>query len=433
MANSLTQSTQTATTSAPDYYNNYLSNLATAGTAAGANAKYVGATDLQNQAFGDAATVGDTARQTLTTAGQTLGQAAGSGSPLSAADQYLQGAATDNLGQSALSYMSPYLGTAAQTMSDINQRNIMQSLGPSVTANSVGSGQFGSQRGAQAFGQAIANSNQNLQNQIAQMYNTGFGNALTTAEQQNQLLGQLGSTAGNLASTGQQNLTQIGAQQGNLGQIQQNADLADLNAKATLGEQQRTLEQNKELFPLTTLQQVSQLLQGAQVPTTVTTQMNPALLSTLGGISAAGLGMITSGIGGTTPLQNLSKSLSGTSLGNMLGITNSTPPGNAGANQAGPPAPGTANSIAPGNAGANQAGPPAPGTANGNGPGVGQMYDSNGNIVSDPTYGTGTTGGTTDTGNSSTIIETSGPSAGQEVYSDTGLPVTGGQDFSQGD
>ena len=419
MANSLTQSTQTAATSAPDYYNNYLSNLASSGTAAGANANYVGATDLQNQAFGDAATVGDTARQTMTTAGDTLGRASDSNSPLSAADQYLQGAATDNLGQSALSYMSPYLGTAAQSMADINQRNIMQSLGPSVTANSVGSGQFGSQRGAQAFGQAIANSNQNLQNQIAQMYNTGFGNALTTAEQQNQLLGQLGSTAGNLASTGQQNLTQIGAQQGNLGQIQQNADLADLNAKATLGEQQRTLEQNKELFPLTTLQQVSQLLQGAQVPTTVTTQANPALLSTLGGIGAAGLGMITpigSGVKDAngnlvTPLSSLTSALSGTALGNMLGITNST---------------------APGNAGANQAGPPAPGTANGNGPGVGQMYDSNGNIVSDPTYGTGTTGGTTGTGNSSTIIETSGPYAGQEVYSDTGLPVTGGQDFSEG-
>ena len=233
------------------------------------------------------------------------------------------------------------------------------------------------------------------------MYNTGFGNALTTAEQQNQLLGQLGATAGNLASTGQQNLTNIGAQQGNLGQIQQNADLAALNAKATLGEQQRTLEQNKELFPLTTLQQVSQLLQGAQVPTTVTTQMNPALLSTLGGISAAGLSMIAPGIGGTTPLQNLSQSLSGTSLGKLLGIA---PPANANANANPTPTPGT-----------------------------GQILDSNGNIVSDPTYGTGTTGGTTDTGNSSTNIQTSGPSAGQEVYSDTSLPVTGGQDFSQGD
>jgi hypothetical protein len=324
MANSLTQSTQTAATTAPDWYTNYLSNIATAGANAGANAKYVGATDLQNQAFNNAAGVGDTARATLATAGNTLNAAEGANSPLSAATGYLQGAADNNLGQSALSYMSPYLGSAAQTMSDINQRDIMQTLGPQVTANSVGSGQFGSQRGAQAFGQAIANSNQNLQNQIAQMYNTGFGNALTTAEQQRQLLGQLGSTAGNLASTGQQNLTQIGAQQGNLGQLQQNEALAALNAQATLGEQQRTLQQNQQLFPLTTLQQVSQLLQGAQVPTTVTTTANPALLSTLGGITAGGLGMITPGTSGTTPLQNLSKALQGTSLGNLLGIGSSS-------------------------------------------------------------------------------------------------------------
>jgi hypothetical protein len=325
MANSLTQSTQTATTTAPDWYTNYLSNIATAGANAGANAKYVGATDLQNQAFNNAAGVGDTARATLATAGNTLNAAQGANSPLSAATGYLQGAADNNLGQSALSYMSPYLGSAAQTMSDINQRDIMQTLGPQVTANSVGSGQFGSQRGAQAFGQAIANSNQNLQGQIFQMYNTGFGNALTTAEQQRQLLGQLGSTAGNLASTGQQNLTQIGAQQGNLGQLQQNEALASLNAKATLGEQQRTLQQNQQLFPLTTLQQVSQLLQGAQVPTTVTTTANPALLSTLGGMGAAGLGLVTPGTGGTTPLQNLSKALQGTSLSNLLGIGSSSP------------------------------------------------------------------------------------------------------------
>ena len=42
---------QTQTTTAPDWYTDYLNNLSTSATAAGKNAQFIGATDLQNQAF----------------------------------------------------------------------------------------------------------------------------------------------------------------------------------------------------------------------------------------------------------------------------------------------------------------------------------------------------------------------------------------------
>ena len=64
MAN-LLQSSQNTATTAPGYYNTYLSNLAQCGQKAVCNATYVCATDLQNKAF------------------NTVGCAANAGQPLS--------------------------------------------------------------------------------------------------------------------------------------------------------------------------------------------------------------------------------------------------------------------------------------------------------------------------------------------------------------
>jgi hypothetical protein len=47
----LLESSQQQATVAPDFYTNYLSNLAGAGTTAATNAQYVGAQPLQEKAF----------------------------------------------------------------------------------------------------------------------------------------------------------------------------------------------------------------------------------------------------------------------------------------------------------------------------------------------------------------------------------------------
>lgn len=139
-----------------------------------------------------------------------------------AAAPYLKAAATNDPSQMAASYMSPYIKNAVQTMSDIGQRNIRQNLSPAATAAAVGSGQFGSQRGAQVLGQIQAQAEQDLNSQIAQMLNTGYGQALSAAGQQQALLGQLGSTAGTLASQEAQQALTAGQTAGTLSQQQQN-------------------------------------------------------------------------------------------------------------------------------------------------------------------------------------------------------------------
>ena len=279
MAN-LLQSSQCQQTTAPSYYTNYLQNLICKGQQAQAGAQYVGATGLQQQAFGSAAqnqglatpiyqqaqaTFGCAANQNIAGAAQPYLQAGtqfggyqamqpyaqsamgrcgtqaaqpyycrastfcavGSASPylaqaaqsggLGAANPYIQNAAQTNIqgaaqpylqqavacspAQMAQQYMNPYIQTAAQGMSDIANRNIQQNLAPQATAAAVGSGQFGSQRGAQVLGQVEANALQCLNQNVAQMEATGYNQALCAAKSRSALLGQLGQTAGCLAKS----------------------------------------------------------------------------------------------------------------------------------------------------------------------------------------------------------------------------------------
>ena len=233
MAN-LLQSSQTQETSAPQYYTDYLSNLATQGKQAADAATFAGAQPLQQQAFQQVADKATAYQPTLSQSGDVLTQAAESTSPLSAGAQYISAAGTNDPSQMAASYMNPYTKTAVQALSDIAQRNIRQNLAPQATAAAVGSGQFGSQRGAQVLGQVEAQAEQDLNKQIADMMSTGYGQALQAAGQQQQLLGQLASTAGTQAYQGQTGLTQAGQALGALASTNQQLNLNDINALATL-------------------------------------------------------------------------------------------------------------------------------------------------------------------------------------------------------
>ena len=368
MAN-LLQSSQTQATTAPDYYTNYLSGIASSGAQqAGINpqtgtydptlgAQFVGPTDLQNAAFNNVAGAASAYQPTLQQAGNTLSSVGTSASPLASANPYLT-AAGANPAMQASQYMDPFTNSVANQLSNIGQRNIQQNLSPNATASAVGSGQYGSQRGAQVLGQTTANAENDLNAQIGQLLNSGYNTALTTAEQQNQLQGQLGSTAANASSQGQQNLTNLGAQQSALSAQNQALGLADINALSTLGGQQQTIAQNQQNFPLTNLSTLSSLLRGYSVPTTTTTtaQGSPlSALSTLGALSQ-------------TPAAS---ALVNAAKGIFQGL-----PSNSVVTPVDPFGLGT----------------PVTGTGSNNGPGAGQVLGTDGKIYSDPTYGTaGTT------------------------------------------
>ena len=360
MAN-LLQSSQTQATTAPQYFTNYLTGLAQAGASqAGVNAQgqydpttgaqYVGAQPLQQQAFQMAGqNVGQF--QAPITQAEQLATQAGNTSVTGAAQPYLAGAsqsgglqaavpylnqATQSPAELAQQYMNPFINTAVQSMSDVAQRNIRNNLTPQATAAAVGSGQFGSQRGAQVQGQVTANAEQDLNSQIQQLLASGYGQALQAGTAQNANLGQLGSTAGNLgqqqanllgqlgstaatAATNQGQLQNTSAQNlGALGTAGQNMSLADINALSTMGGQQQTIGQNQQLFPLQNLSTLSSLLKGYSMPTTPTTTAEQSPLSAMAGLTTGAAGLFTPNAAGVTPWSGLS-----TALGNASNTVSS--------------------------------------------------------------------------------------------------------------
>lgn len=325
MAN-LLQSTQTKSTTAPGYYTDYLSDIASRGKEAQQGASFVGAQPLQEKAFNAVCQNFGTGQGAITTGQNYVGQAAGqditgaatpfltaatTSSPLCAARPMICQSANLNIACLAGQYMSPYLQKAMQSVSDIGQRNIRQNLSPMATAAAVGSGQFGSQRGAQVLGQVQAQAQQDINKQLSEMANTGYAQALQAAQAKQSALGQ---AAGQIASAQQaQNtanltagqtaacaaakeagaLTSAGQTMGTLGQTGAAMNLACINAASTLGGQQQTIAQNEENFPLTTLQSLASLLQGYSIPTSTSTQLEMSPLSAMGAIGAGGLGLFT--------------------------------------------------------------------------------------------------------------------------------------------
>jgi hypothetical protein len=333
----LTQSYGTTATTTPQFYTDYLNNVAGRATAGANAAQYVGASPLQTQAFtGVAQNVGNY-QPALNAAGANYGAAAntditGAAAPylqagtttsgLTQANPYLQ-AGTSSAADLVGGYMNPYTQNVVDQIRLANQQNIAQNLSPAVTSGAVGSGQFGSQRGANALSLGISNANigaLGLQNQALQ---TGYQNALAAAQQQrlNQLnagqtagtlQGQFntnqvtaGQVAGNTAAQEAAARTAAATGQVNLGQQQQQSGLADVNALATLGGQQQTIAQNKELFPLDVAGKQMAALSGAQIPTTTMQTMTGSPLSAIAGLGALAGGMFSKNASGTSAAGNI--------------------------------------------------------------------------------------------------------------------------------
>ena len=352
MAN-LLQSSATKTTAVPQFYSCYLNTLATKGQATQAGTQFVGAQPLQQAAFCEAATnfaqqqptfqqgistLGCAANKNIAGAAQPFLEAGTSASPLCAAKPLICQSANLNLGCVAQSYMSPYINSAVNQMSDIAQRNIQQNLDPMATAATVGSGQFGSQRGAQVLGQVNANAEQCLNSAIANMLNTGYGQALNAAGTKQGALSTLAGTtaqaqqaqnaenltAGQTAATAQAECsrakTAAGLGLGTLGSQAAAQNLSCINALATLGAQCQTIKQNAYCYPLSTLTKLSGLMQGQQIPTTVTSTMCMSPLSAAGTTAAGLLGLFCSSNGKSIAC-NIGTTISGlgSKLGNLFG------------------------------------------------------------------------------------------------------------------
>lgn len=312
--------TQTQNTTAPSWYTDYLQNVSTQGQNAAQNAQFVGVQPMQQQSYDLAQQNVGNYQPTLNTATGALGQSINSQNPLGAAQPYLNSAANPTY-NTVQNYMNPYTQAVVGQIGDLAQQNIMNNVAPQTTAGIVGSGQFGSSRGASALANTLGQYGQQTTAAQTNALNTGYQNAMTQAQAAANLQGQLGSTAGQLASAGQQNLTNAAQVGGTLATTTQNLGLGDVNALNTLGTQQQQIKQAEQLFPLQMAQAQAGLMQGVNVPTGVTSQYtgpipgaysNAPLATGLGTLSSIG-GLFSSGVGGTSAVKGISDWLSGLS------------------------------------------------------------------------------------------------------------------------
>ena len=286
--------TQQQATAAPAWYMDYLNNLATTSTQAGQNAQYVGATPLQQQAFS-----------------QTASNVGSYQPNLDAANTLTMNAATTAAPSMAASYMNPYISGVVDEAGRLGLQNIRNTLSPQATAGAVGSGQFGSTRGANVLGQNITNALQNLGGQQQGLLAGGYQNAITAA--QADLQRQMGG----------------GAQMGALGTTRQNLGLGDINALSTMGSQQQQIAQNQQLFPLQLAAQQAALMKGFTIPTSVSStytgpipgayQTSPLMQLGSLGSGIAGLFQTPTG-GGASTITNIGDWLSKTFKGSGSGI-----------------------------------------------------------------------------------------------------------------
>ena len=229
--------TKTVSTTAPDYYTDYLSGLAKAGDTAmsrPADEMVAPLTAMQTAGYAAVPTAATAYQPGLTAAQQTATKAAGV-----------------DIGD-INNFMNPYTTNVVNEMGRLSDQNVQRNILPQLKGSFVGTGGFGSDRFAKATGQSLADINSNLTGQQYGALSAGYKSAVDQAIQNAQLENQAAQTQGNLAGK------------------EQELGLAGANAMTKAGSELQAFEQAKIDAPLKTATNAAQLLKGYTVPTSTT-------------------------------------------------------------------------------------------------------------------------------------------------------------------
>jgi len=242
----------------PEFYTNYLQDVANLGTNAIQQGGVAGFSPLQQQAFQMAPNAAFSGAQTAGDAASLLGASGTTSAPSMVG-----------------SYMNPYTTNVVDEMARLQNQNVQRSVMPALRGAGVGSGGFGSTRQANVTGQTLAEMQRNLTGQQYGALNTGYGDAMRAAQtdlnrqmQAGQGLGQVAQQQYNIGTGGLDVLQKLGAQQQDLGQQQLNYPMIQAQNLAKLfpmtiplGETTQTVAPTdiKQLAP-SPLSQISGLL-----------------------------------------------------------------------------------------------------------------------------------------------------------------------------
>jgi hypothetical protein len=271
--------TKTNTTVAPDYFTDYLTDIAGAGQTALARPDdqlISPLTDLQTKGYGAVETAAGAYKPQLTLAEQTAANASG----VSSGD--------------ISRFLNPYTQNVVNEMGRLQSQNIQRNLMPQLKGQFVGTGGLGGQRYANALGQTASDLQTNLTGQQYGALSSGYKSALEAAMQEAQLQNQVAQTQGTLAGK------------------EQELGLTGAGAMTKAGAEQQAYEQAKIDAPLKNATNAAALLRGYQVPTSVTEKFTGPMagvygasplsqITGLGALIGSGLSGTTNAAGATTP------------------------------------------------------------------------------------------------------------------------------------
>ena len=269
---STTSTTQTQAV-APEFYTNYLQDIANLGQSAVTQGGVAGLSPLQKQALEMAPTAAFSGADTA-----------------GAASKMLQTAGSTTAPGVVQNYMNPYQSNVVDEMGRLSNLNVQRNILPALKAAGVSSGGLGSTRMANVTGQTLADIQAALTGQQFGALNQGYKDAISAA--QTDL--SRGVTAG-------QGLTSTANTQSNIG-------LSGLKNLSELGAMEQAQGQKLLDQPMDVAQKFAKLMQGYTIPTGTTTQtvkpgeegqFSNSTLSQITGLLAA-LGSLSGGSGDNT-------------------------------------------------------------------------------------------------------------------------------------
>jgi len=161
-----------------------------------------------------------------------LSQAANANIP-GAAQPYMSAAAQSsaaNVGQ----YMNPYNDAVTSQIAKMGARNLSENLLPQVSDAFIRSGSFGGTRMGEFGARALRDTQESILGQQAQALQSGYGQALSAAQQDLGRQASLASTAGSLAGQQGSLLANVGQTTGGLGQSEAERQLGTLQSYADM-------------------------------------------------------------------------------------------------------------------------------------------------------------------------------------------------------
>jgi hypothetical protein len=217
---------------APEFYTNYLQDIANLGQNAVTQGGIAGFSPLQQQALQMAPNLAFSGSGSLGAASQLIGQ-----SGTTTAPDVVQ------------NYMNPYTRNVVDEMGRLQSRNIRENVLPNIGGAAIGTGGFGSRRQGQITGQVLRDLQSDLVGKQYGALQQGYSDATKSAQ------------------TDLERALNAGRSFTSLGQEQQQLGTGGLKTLFDMGAQEQALGQKQLDYPMAQTQAYAKLLQGYQVPT----------------------------------------------------------------------------------------------------------------------------------------------------------------------